>query len=275
MSLNSRGDLSWNDDFSTGWSRSNFYAISIGLFSVNRYEKYHRAARAFKALLSHHIRVLSQWTTDISQVWACYNFLSYVLDHNASKGRALVWWLFECSALLWNCLDMRLGRISSRKHMKTAIVGWVHMYKTGLITIKQLQWKYSNAPRYNIDGWRSYIMNVCRHQAIRWTMLEDLKLVFIELGKATHHLESWRQRDRSWTNLVRPRGVVYTLFHRCRNMQWLGTFEEARNSYSIIFVLRYIFFDMFTVPMWTADKQQKQKHQKNIHFYLFPKTAEK
>ena len=96
MSLNSRGNLSWNDDFATGWSRSNFYAI----FSVNRYaycvwllhkyeahmkgipicfsevqvrndvtdnkktlcdciwrgmQKYHRAARAFKALLSHHI----------------------------------------------------------------------------------------------------------------------------------------------------------------------------------------------------------------------------
>ena len=33
MSLNSRGNLSWNDDFATGWSRSNFYAI----FSVNRY----------------------------------------------------------------------------------------------------------------------------------------------------------------------------------------------------------------------------------------------
>ena len=33
MSLNSRGNLSWNDDVATGWSRSNFYAI----FSVNRY----------------------------------------------------------------------------------------------------------------------------------------------------------------------------------------------------------------------------------------------
>ena len=33
MSLNSRGNLSWNDDFATGWSCSNFYAI----FSVNRY----------------------------------------------------------------------------------------------------------------------------------------------------------------------------------------------------------------------------------------------
>ena len=96
MSLNSRGNLSWNDDVATGWSRSNFYAI----FSVNRYANcvwllhkyeahmkglpicfsevqvkndvtdnnnkhfvtafegecriYHRAARAFKALLSHH-----------------------------------------------------------------------------------------------------------------------------------------------------------------------------------------------------------------------------
>ena len=33
MSLNSRGNLSWNDDVATGWNRSNFYAI----FSVNRY----------------------------------------------------------------------------------------------------------------------------------------------------------------------------------------------------------------------------------------------
>ena len=33
MSLNSRGNLSWNDGFATGWSCINFYAI----FSVNRY----------------------------------------------------------------------------------------------------------------------------------------------------------------------------------------------------------------------------------------------
>ena len=33
MSLNSRGNLSWNDDVATGWSRSNLYDI----FSVNRY----------------------------------------------------------------------------------------------------------------------------------------------------------------------------------------------------------------------------------------------
>ena len=33
ISLNSRWNLSWNDDFATGWSRCNFYAI----FLVNRY----------------------------------------------------------------------------------------------------------------------------------------------------------------------------------------------------------------------------------------------
>ena len=129
MSLNSRGNLSWNDDFATGWSRSNFCAI----FSVNRY--------------AYCVWLLHKYEAHMKGLPICFSEVQVkndVTDNNnkhfvtAFEGECRN--IIELREHLKLCFLIILARVASRRSRRSVAAFTAYIVKTSTHTLRQDFW---------------------------------------------------------------------------------------------------------------------------------------